>query len=84
MAQPTLPCVELVERVTDWMEGALTPEERLDVEEHLAICPHCTEYVHQLRAAADHLASSNGSGAAGAPPPAARKALLETFRRERR
>jgi anti-sigma factor RsiW len=80
MAQPAVRCVEFVESVTDWMEGALVDDDTLVLEEHLAICPHCTEYVEQLRL----MAATLRAMPAEAPPPAARRALLEAFRRERR
>jgi anti-sigma factor RsiW len=79
MAQPAVRCVEFVESVTDWMEGALVDDDRLVLEEHLAICPHCTEYVEQLRLTTATLRETTDP----APPPAARAALLEAFRRER-
>ena len=81
MRQPEIRCIEFVESVTDWMEGALAGDERLRLEEHLVICPHCTEYVAQLRLAATVL---RGGGAAEAPPPTARAALLDAFRARRR
>ena len=45
-----LPCRELVELVTDYLEGALPPGERARVDAHLAECPGCTEYLEQMRA----------------------------------
>jgi anti-sigma factor RsiW len=81
MRQPEVRCVEFVETVTDWMEGALTDDDRLALEEHLVICPHCTEYLAQLRLAAAVLGER--PAAADAPPAAARAALLDAFRRER-
>jgi len=44
-----LECRELVELVTEYLEGSLAPEERTRFELHLAICPGCTAYVRQLR-----------------------------------
>jgi anti-sigma factor RsiW len=43
-------CQEMVELVTDYLEGALGRRARRRFEAHLAGCPHCTEYVAQLRA----------------------------------
>ena len=83
MRQPTIRCVEFVESVTDWMEGALVEDERLMLEEHLAICPHCTLYVEQLRLACDVLREAGEMLPRGAPPPEARTALLAEFHRER-
>jgi anti-sigma factor RsiW len=73
--------VEFVESVTDWMEDALSDDERLALEEHLVICPHCTEYVAQLRLTATVL---RGRPPSDAPPPTARAALLDAFRSRRR
>ncbi len=79
MAQPDMRCVEFVESVTDWMEGALDDDAMLLLEEHLVICPHCTEYLIQLRATSAVLASEAGRRR-DAPPAPARAALLAAFR----
>lgn len=42
-------CRELVELVTEYLEGALPPEERLRFEQHLAECPYCVTYLEQMR-----------------------------------
>ncbi len=44
-----LPCQVVVEMVTDYLEGALPPADRSRFETHLAGCPHCTEYLAQMR-----------------------------------
>jgi anti-sigma factor RsiW len=49
MTQPGLPCVEVVELVSDYLDDKLDPELRGRVEEHLALCPHCQVYVEQVR-----------------------------------
>jgi anti-sigma factor RsiW len=43
-------CQQAVELVTDYLEGTLTPRQRRRFEAHLATCPHCTEYLAQMRA----------------------------------
>jgi anti-sigma factor RsiW len=43
-------CQEMVELVTDYLEGALSRRARRRFEAHLAGCDHCTDYVTQLRA----------------------------------
>jgi anti-sigma factor RsiW len=45
-----LVCREVVEMVTDYLEGALPRAERRRFEAHLTDCPHCTEYLAQMRA----------------------------------
>ena len=42
-------CREAVELVTDYLEGALSGRDRARLEAHLAACPHCTEYLAQMR-----------------------------------
>jgi len=42
-------CQELVELVTDYLEGALSPADLRRFEEHVAICGGCAEYVVQFR-----------------------------------
>ena len=84
MTQPSVRCVEFVESVTDWMEGELDDPARLALEEHMVICPHCTEYVRQLRLARDVLGADALRRPPAAPPAAAREALLDAFRRARR
>jgi anti-sigma factor RsiW len=44
-----LSCQELVELVTDYLEGALAPEERERFEAHVADCPGCDLYLEQMR-----------------------------------
>jgi anti-sigma factor RsiW len=43
-------CQQAVELVTDYLEGALSRADRRRFERHLAGCPHCTEYLAQMRA----------------------------------
>ncbi|MGH9038650.1 MAG: anti-sigma factor family protein [Acidimicrobiia bacterium] len=43
-------CQEAVELVTDYLEGVLEGPERASFEAHLAECPHCHEYLEQMRA----------------------------------
>ena len=45
-----LACVEVVEIVTDYLEGALPAAEASRLERHLETCPGCSEYLEQLRA----------------------------------
>lgn len=44
-----LVCRQAVELVTDYLEGALAAADRQRLETHLAGCPHCTEYLAQMR-----------------------------------
>ena len=44
-----LACKEVVELVTDYLEGALLPEKRTQLEAHIADCDGCTNYIEQVR-----------------------------------
>jgi hypothetical protein len=76
---PELRCVEFVNYVTEWEQGALSDEIRAEVEEHLAFCVPCSVYVQQLRATVGMLHGALEE----APPPAAREAALAEFRARR-
>jgi anti-sigma factor RsiW len=49
MTEPGLACIEVVELVSDYLDGTLDPETRRRVEEHLTLCPLCQVYVEQVR-----------------------------------
>jgi predicted anti-sigma-YlaC factor YlaD len=42
-------CKELVELVTEYLEGALPENVRTRMEQHLAGCNECTNYMEQMR-----------------------------------
>jgi anti-sigma factor RsiW len=44
-----LVCQQAVELVTDYLEGTLSRSARRRFEAHLTGCPHCTEYLAQMR-----------------------------------
>ena len=48
MTRP-LTCQQLVELVTDYFEGALSPADAQRFEQHLEVCPGCVTYVEQMR-----------------------------------
>ncbi|MGI9052795.1 MAG: anti-sigma factor family protein [Ilumatobacteraceae bacterium] len=79
MLQPVVRCVEFVDTVSDWMEGALSDDQRLLLEEHLVICPDCAAYLAQLRLAVSVLRAVDDADEG--PSRAAREALLTAFRR---
>jgi anti-sigma factor RsiW len=71
-----LSCQELVELVTDYLEGGLPPEERERFEEHLDECGNCREYLAQMRTTIE-LA---GELTPESLPPEAERELLAAFR----
>ena len=44
-----LSCKEIVELVTDYLEGKLSRRDRKRFERHLAACDGCTAYLEQMR-----------------------------------
>ena len=44
-----LTCRELVELVTDYLDGSLSRRDRARFEAHIAACGNCTQYVEQFR-----------------------------------
>jgi anti-sigma factor RsiW len=72
-------CIEVVEIMTDYLEGALPAAKVLRLERHLAMCPGCTEYLEQLSAIAGSLRGVTGDSF----PPEVRDRLIEAFRRLR-
>jgi anti-sigma factor RsiW len=44
-----IPCIEVVELVSDYLDGELDGATTRRVEEHLALCPPCVTYVEQVR-----------------------------------
>jgi anti-sigma factor RsiW len=49
MATDDLPCNELVELVTDYLEQRLDDDDRERFEEHLRLCEGCANYLEQMR-----------------------------------
>ncbi len=52
---PSLVCREAVALMTAYLEGTLGARDRERLEAHLAGCPHCSEYLAQLRVVIDTL-----------------------------
>jgi anti-sigma factor RsiW len=44
-----LVCRQVVELVTDYLEGSLSRTDRRRFERHLKGCPNCTNYLEQMR-----------------------------------
>jgi anti-sigma factor RsiW len=72
-----LTCQELVELVTDYLEGALPPGDRARFDAHLTTCPHCRVYLEQMR----ETIAALGRLPAAAISDDARAVLREHFRR---
>jgi anti-sigma factor RsiW len=69
-------CRELVEVVTDYLEGAMEDRDRRRFEAHLRACDHCVNYVAQMRATIAVLGRLDEDSI----EPEKREELLEAFR----
>ncbi|HEY3766446.1 MAG TPA: zf-HC2 domain-containing protein [Gaiellales bacterium] len=75
-----LVCREVVELVSDYLEGVLDDRDRLRFEAHLAGCDGCTAYLDQMR----ETVRLAGALAPQALDPVFRDRLVEAFRDWRR
>jgi anti-sigma factor RsiW len=73
---PEMPCRELVELITDYLEDRLSPVDRARFEAHLAECQACRSYLEQLRRTIRVL----GRLPEESLSPEARSMLLDAFR----
>jgi anti-sigma factor RsiW len=55
MTPREIACNELVELLTEYLEGTLPPSEVAAIEAHLAICEGCQRYLDQMRATIEAL-----------------------------
>jgi anti-sigma factor RsiW len=69
-------CQEIVEVITDYLEGAMDADLHASFEAHLAGCPHCTLYAEQMRA----MIRVSGTIEAEALTPEFQAGLLAAFR----
>ena len=69
-------CRELVEVITDYLEGTMRAADRARFEAHLEICPFCATYVDQVRQTIAVVGELREESIA----PQARERLLAAFR----
>ena len=49
LRRPVVVCQQWTEMITDYLEGALPKNLVKAIDRHLSGCPHCTEYLAQMR-----------------------------------
>ena len=69
-------CRDVVQLMTDYLDGALAPAVRVRFEEHVAGCAGCAAFLEQLRVTT----RVTGALAAVPVPPGLRSELLAAFR----
>jgi anti-sigma factor RsiW len=75
-ADNEMSCKELVEVITEYLEGTMAPDEHARFEYHLGRCPGCQTYLEQMR----QTVRAFGRLSEEAIPPQARDELLKAFR----
>jgi anti-sigma factor RsiW len=73
-------CQELVEVLTDYLEGALPAQDVRRLEAHLADCPPCQTYIEQMRLTLRAVGRLSSDELA----PETRSQLVQAFRSWRR
>ena len=72
----TITCQQVVDVITDYLEGAMEPDLREEFDAHLALCPGCAEYLTQMRTTIQAV----GHVPAETLPAHAQSELLDAFR----
>jgi anti-sigma factor RsiW len=80
MSRPMFTCQELVELVSDYLDGTLPDHERARFEAHLELCDPCVRYVEQMR----ETIRLTGTLTEEQLPRSERAAILAAFRELRR
>jgi anti-sigma factor RsiW len=60
-------CRQLVEVLTDYLDGTLDAAERADIERHIVFCRGCADYVEQMHSTIDLLGLLSADTPEGAP-----------------
>jgi len=76
MRRAPITCKELVELITDYVEGTLPRGERRRFQSHMRECDGCTTYLEQMRMTIE----ATGRLTEDTIEPVAREALLVVFR----
>jgi anti-sigma factor RsiW len=71
-----LVCQEMVELVTEYLDGSLSRADRRGFEAHLRQCPNCTAYLEQMRATIRAMGRLEPDDLS----PAAREELIDLYR----
>ena len=71
-----LSCAEVVELVTEYLEGGLAAHDRERFEEHLGFCDWCVTYLEQMRQTSEITGPLREEDI----DPGPKEALIEAFR----
>ena len=76
----TLECREVVEIVSDLLDGSLAAGDRARVEQHILVCPPCTRFLAQMRSTVGGLGDLRGAH----EPVEVSRELVDLFRQWKR
>jgi anti-sigma factor RsiW len=71
-----LSCQEIVELVTDYLEGSLSADDRARFESHINACRHCRHHLHHMNITLRVVGNLHEESL----PPAAMNELIGAFR----
>jgi hypothetical protein len=75
-------CQTFVELVTEYLEGAMGPSQRVRFEQHMYFCEGCVTYVDQIRTTSRIVRAAEAAREAErAPGPAPMERLADVFRK---
>ena len=80
MSRTDIACRDVVELITDFLEGALSVQKRVELEQHLVICRGCADHLNQVQATRRVLSQLDTGDEI---TPETRDQLLDTFRQWR-
>lgn len=76
MSANEMTCRELVEVLTEYLEGTLPADDRISLEQHLEECLGCARYIEQMRQTIETLGGLSDESLA----PETQRQLLQAFR----
>ncbi len=74
--RPDITCRQAVDLITGYLDDVLPADVRSRLETHLADCPHCAEYIAQIRA----IIAISGHVETDELTPRARETLVRLYR----
>lgn len=63
-----LTCQELIDYLTLYVEGSLPADEHARMDEHLAVCPECVDYLKNFRSTMELTRTACQTDAGELPP----------------
>lgn len=74
-------CADLFARLSEYLDGELSPEDRKTMEQHICDCPPCIEFIHSLRRTIDLCHHFEPPGSPAPVSGEAKRELLSVLRR---